>query len=369
MSVAHSVLSVPNTDADTDAELEVCVFDGAGAGARAGGADRWDRLVAQAEGSTFCHLAGWRDILSDVLGAECLYRVATTRTGEWLGVLPLARVKSRMLGHYLVSLPFLNDGGPLGSAAACRRLVEEAVTEARRSGADLLELRTRSSGGGGVRLATSSRKITVVLDLPSSADELSRSFPSKLRSQIRRPIKEGLTARLGSEQWEPFYEVFARTMRDLGTPVLPRAWFERIAAMFPSFVVFGAVYRGDEPVAGGCGFVWRDEFEMTWAGSLREHRALAPNMLLYWAFMEQMIARGVRVFNFGRCTPGGGTHQFKRQWGGADVPLPWRHYAPGGRSATPSPDDPAYSWGPRLWRRLPLSLANRLGPRLVRYLP
>ena len=331
----------------------------------------WDQFVARAEGSSFCHLAGWREILSDVLGAECLYRVVRDGGGEWQGVLPLVRVRSWIFGHYLVSLPFLNDGGPLGSPAARRQLVQEAVTEARRSRADLLELRTRDAGevGGGLGLQVSSRKITVLRPLPPSPDELFASFHSKLRNQIRRPLKDGLTARFGPDQREPFYEVFARTMRDLGTPVLPRALFDRIAAAFRDLVVFGVVYGGDQPLAGGCGFVWRGEFEMTWAGALRAARPLAANMLLYWAFMEQMIARGVRVFNFGRCTPGGGTHQFKQQWGGSDVPLRWCQYAPGGLKATPSPDDPAFSWGPRLWRRLPLPIANRLGPRLVRFLP
>lgn len=327
----------------------------------------WDDFVARTDGGTFCHLSGWRDILSDVLGAECLYRVATGDGGEWEGVLPLVRVKSWLFGHYLVSLPFLNDGGPLGSIAARRRLVEEAVTEARRSRVDLLELRTRNADG--LALPVSSRKVTVLLPLPSDAEKLFESFPSKLRSQIRRPLKEGLTVRFGSDQREPFYAVFAQTMRDLGTPVLPSALFERIAATFPDLVVFGVVYRGDQPLAAGCGFVWRDEFEITWAGALHESRPLAANMLLYWALMEQMVARGVRVFNFGRCTPDGGTHHFKKQWGGADVPLPWCQYASGGVKAPPSPDDRAFSWGPRLWRRLPLSIANRLGPRLVRFLP
>ena len=158
----------------------------------------------------------------------------------------------------------------------------------------------------------SSRKITVLRELPASVEALSKSFPSKLRSQIRRPIKEGLIVRFGLDQREPFYEVFARTMRDLGTPVLPRALFERIAAAFPDLVTFGVVYRGNQPLAGGCGFVWRDEFEMTWAGSLREASRLAANMLLYWSFMERAIARGLRMFNFGRCTPGGGTHPLPR---------------------------------------------------------
>ncbi len=327
----------------------------------------WDEFAARVEGSSFCHLAGWRDILSDVLGTECLYRIATDPGGEWQGVLPLARVKSRLFGHYLVSLPFLNYGGPLGSPAARRQLAQEAVAEARRSRVDLLELRTRDAGD--LDLAVSARKLTVLLELPSSAEHLSTSFHSKLRSQIRRPIKEGLTARFGPDERDAFYEVFAQSMRDLGTPVLPRALFDRLAVTFPDLVVFGAVYRGGRPLAAGCGFMWRGEFEMTWAGALRESRPLAANMLLYWSFMEQMIGRGVRVFNFGRCSPGGGTHHFKQQWGGADVPLPWCQYAPSGVTATPSPDDPAFSWGPRLWRQLPLAVANLLGPRLVRFLP
>jgi len=330
---------------------------------------RWDDFVVQSAGNTPCHLAGWRDILSDVLGAEPLFRIATDRDGEWHGVLPLVRVKSRIFGHYLVSLPFLNDGGPLGSPVACRRLVDDAVAEAHRSRADLLELRTRSVADLG--LPVRSRKVTVLLDLPASTDQLWDAFPSKLRSQIRRPMKEGLETRFSACQVEPFYDVFARTMRDLGTPVLPRAWFERIAATFPDAVVFGATYRSgsDEPLAAGCGFVWGGEFEMTWAAARRRDRGLAVNMWLYWSFMQDMIRRGVRVFNFGRCTPGGGTHRFKQQWGGRDVVLPWSEHARGTRAATPSPDDPAFSWGPRLWRWLPLPVANRLGPRLVRFLP
>jgi FemAB-related protein (PEP-CTERM system-associated) len=357
MTVPHCTTAV--SDPLEDQDLTVLPFDGA--------PGSWDEFVARAGGSTFCHLAGWRDILGDVLGTECSYLVATSGSGEWHGILPLVRVKSWIFGHYLVSLPFLNYGGPLGSSAARQRLVHEAVATARRSKVGLLELRTRYDGGLG--LPVFARKITVLLELPGSPARLWDAFPSKLRSQIRRPMKGGLEARFGADQRAPFYEVFARTMRDLGTPVLPRAWFERVATTFPQYVVFGVVYRGGQPLAGGCGFVWRDEFEMTWAGALREHRTLAPNMLLYWAFMEQMIARGVRVFNFGRCSPGGGSHQFKRQWGGADVPLPWCQFAPGGVKTTPSPDDPAFSWGPRLWRWLPLPLANRLGPRLVRFLP
>lgn len=329
----------------------------------------WDDFVARAEGGggSFCHLAAWRDIMADVLGAECLYWVAADDNGSWRSVLPLVRVRSRIFGNYLVSLPFLNYGGPLGEQTARNRLVAEAISEARRSRADLLELRTRDAAVG--QLSPPARKITVVLPLPPAPESLFKAFPAKLRSQIRRPIKEGLNVRFGAEQREPFYEVFARTMRDLGTPVLPRAFFERIATAFPGLALFGVVYRGDEPLAAGCGFAWRGEFEMTWAGSLRASRPIAANMLLYWSFMEHVIARGVSTFNFGRCTPGSGTHQFKRQWGGADVALPWIQWSSRDVRATPSPERPIYRAAAAVWRRLPLAMVNRLGPVLARRIP
>ncbi len=340
-------------------QLEVLPLDG----------DRraWDELVTRAECSSFCHLAGWREILADVLGAQCLYWQVVDADGALHGVLPLVRVRSRIFGHYLVSLPFLNYGGPLGSQAAQDRLVQEAVTEARRTRADLLELRTRDPGG--FDLPVSSRKITVLLPLPSDAEMLFTRFPAKLRSQIRRPMKEGLEVRFGPEQREPFYEVFARTMRDLGTPVLPRAFFERVSATFADLVVFGVVYRGEQPLAAGCGFVWRGEFEMTWAGALRESRTFAANMFLYWTFMEQMIARGVRMFNFGRCTPGGGTHRFKKQWGSVDVPLPWLQWSARERTVMPTPDRPAFRLASAVWRRLPLALTKKVGPVIARQIP
>jgi FemAB-related protein (PEP-CTERM system-associated) len=306
--------------------------------------------------------------MADVLGHECRYLVATDSAGRWSGLLPLVRVRSRLFGHYLLSMPFLNYGGPIGSEAAQRYLVEHAVAVARGSKADLLELRCRTPIPAD--LVLSKRKITVVLELPSSPEILWRErFPSKLRSQIRRPQKEGMEVRFGPAQVEPFYEVFCRNMRELGTPVLPRSFFQRVDKAFNEIAVFGAVYWRGLPVAAGCGFRWGTEFELTWASSLREHSRMAPNMLLYWGFMEKMISCGVRLFNFGRCTPGGGTHRFKRQWGGDDLPLPWAQWTDGDVHATPSPERPLYRAATAVWRRLPLPVTNRVGPVLARHLP
>ena len=305
--------------------------------------------------------------MSDGLGAECLYRVARDRDGVWQGVLPLVRVKSRLFGHYLVSMPFLNYGGPIGSPTAQAALAEAAQREAFRSGADLLELRARRSIPCSFRV--SHRKVTVLLELPSSAEELWSALPAARRRQVRRAQKEGMECRCGVDQLASFYEVFAQNMRQLGTPVLPRGVFERIASQFHDIVVLGVVYWHDRPLAAGFGFAWRDEFELTWVSSIRQYDRKMPNMLLYWSFMEQMVERNLSTFNFGRCTPGGGTHRFKHQWGGTDAPLPWIQWSPRNVSATPTPDRPVYRFATSVWRRLPLGVTNRLGPPLARLIP
>ncbi len=178
-----------------------------------------------------------------------------------------------------------------------------------------------------------------------------------------------MVAEFGLDRWEVFYDIFAQNMRDLGTPVMPRRFFEAIADVFGEIVEIGVVYCEGEPVAAGWGFIWRDEFEMTWSSALRKYSKSRPNMLLYWSFMQRLIGRGVRCFNFGRCTPGSGTHEFKRQWGGADVPLPWLQWSSQGLSATPTPERTVYSLGAAAWRRIPRPLADRLGPILARRIP
>ncbi|HEU4648221.1 MAG TPA: FemAB family XrtA/PEP-CTERM system-associated protein [Gemmatimonadales bacterium] len=346
---------------DPDRSLTVAPFRGTPA--------EWDRFVREQRGWTHFHLHGWRAVMERVFDHECLYLAAHDDAGTLAAVLPLVRVKSVLFGHYLVSMPFLNYGGPLGSPAGVAALAGEARRLADAGDAKLLELRSRVELP--LALPVSHRKITVVLDMPAGNDPaaLWQALGSKLRSQIKRPQKEGVTVRFGPDQVAPFFSIFSRHMRDLGTPTQPRALFDAIAKQFGESVWFGCAYLGSEAVAGGCAFRWDDEVEMTWASSLTAHKRLAPNMLLYWSFMERAMREGMRTFNFGRCTPGAGTHQFKRQWGSRDEQLWWYQHSPRGVAATPSPEANAYAWGPRAWKRLPVGIATALGPRIVRFIP
>ena len=329
----------------------------------------WNHFVREQPSWTHFHLYGWRSVLKRVFDQECLYLEARSSTGTLVGVLPLVRVRSVVFGHYLVSMPFLNYGGPLGSETAVRALCDESVQLAERDRVRLLELRSRKPLS--TDLTASHRKITVLLDLPDSEELLWRSLPAKVRSQVRRPQKEGIEVRLGLDQLEPFYEVFALHMRDLGTPTQSLAFFQAIAEEFPDDVRFACAYFNGQPIACGCGFLWGTEFEITWASALRSHKPLAANMLVYWVLMQRAIADGARVFNFGRCTAGSGTHRFKLQWGARDEPLWWYQHSANGSPAfeTPSPDQGRYALATRIWRRLPVAMATRIGPSIVRYIP
>jgi hypothetical protein len=159
-------------------------------------------------------------------------------------------------------------------------------------------------------------------------------------------------------------------MRDLGTPTQPLSFFRVLAEAFDNDLWFGCAYLNGKPVAGGAGFRWQSEFEMTWASALQEYKRIAPNMLLYWSFLERACDEGLSSFNFGRCNPGGGTHRFKLQWGSREEQLWW--YQRRGSSTTvgtPSPNDGQMAWGPRVWKHLPERVATVLGPRIVRYIP
>lgn len=328
----------------------------------------WDSFGSAQAGWTAFHRLAWRDVISDLYGHECPYLCARDGEGKIVGILPLVRVKSALFGHFLVSMPFVSYGGPVGSPEAVRLLAAEADAIAARTGVDLLEL--RSAIPLDTTWEVSHRKLTVVLPLvPGDGDATFKSLKSKVRSQTRRPMREGLEVRMGRDQVAAFHTVFSHHMRDLGTPTLPLAWFERLADAMGDDMWIACGWLNGRPISVGAGFRWHNEFEITWAASLREFNSISPNMGVYWTLIERAATEGLSRFNFGRCSPDSPTHKFKSQWGAVDEPLYW-YRGPSGRAAsTPRPDSKGFSLATRVWKHLPLPVATWLGPRLVRFIP
>jgi FemAB-related protein (PEP-CTERM system-associated) len=326
----------------------------------------WDAFVATQPDATAAHLYAWKRVIERSYHHDCPYLVAY-RGSAIAGVLPLVDVRSAAFGRFLVSMPYLNAGGPLGDFGACKALTAAALELAAHRNARVMELRCTSELP--LDLPYSADKIACLLELPESEQALWSGFPAKLRSQLRKPQKEGVTLEFGAQQVDAFFAVFARNMRDLGSPTHSRTFFRVIAEEFREQAWFACAYKDGVPVAAGCAIHWRDEIEMTWASSLREYNALAPNMLVYSGTMERAIAQGIRQFNFGRCTPDTGSHRFKKQWGSRDLPLYWFRWRKGNAGSLPNADHSSLSIATRMWRRIPVPIATLLGPQLRKGIP
>ncbi|WP_300156349.1 GNAT family N-acetyltransferase [Solidesulfovibrio sp.] len=329
--------------------------------------EAWDAFVAGHPKATPFHRWAWMDAIRRAYGFAPT-PLAAWRDGQVAGVLPLVRMRLPGLRGWLVSLPYCDCCGPLAEDAATRQaLVDQALEQTRRQGAAGLELRQSRPEAG------ECAKVLIRMALPQGAQQLMASFRSKLRSQINKPKRDGLTAATGGmELLSVFYRVFSRNMRDLGSPVHSLDWFKAVLRGFEDLARVTVVAMSDGTPAAAA--IWmvqgRTAFE-PWASSLREHNRANPNMLLYWSMLSQAAAAGAEEFDMGRCTPGVGTHRFKLQWGGRELGLAWERFAPSGRRWPPAAKrSPGVSRRALAvcWSRLPLAVANTLGPALRRYI-
>jgi len=330
----------------------------------------WDDYVSQARDATHYHQVGWKDVIERSFGHRACYWMAQDERGEIQGVFPLIHLRSLFFGSFMVSLPYFNYGGVCATNSAARKvLVDAAIGWAQKQRAEHIEMR-HDTITHDIDLPFKNSKVSMRLDLPSEG-ELWTSFNAKLRSQIRRPMKDGLVGRVGrEEELDAFYKVFSRNMRDLGTPVYSKSFFRNILQTFSENVWIVTVYNKNIPVASGVLIGFRDTLEIPWASSLREYNSLSPNMLLYWTALRFACDRGFRVFDFGRSTPGSGTYRFKEQWGARPISLYWYYWMrSGGQLPDLSPSHPKYRLAIQVWKRLPVSFTRLIGPPIVKNLP
>lgn len=328
----------------------------------------WDDWVLGDASATHAHLRGWSGVLADAFRLAPITLTARSRMGSLLGFLPMVRVRSAIFGDHLVSMPFLNHGGPVGGPGIRTALLLEADRLAEVSGVDVLEIRTRSAEV--TTLPEVHRKVRVLRLLPDTPHALWESgISAKVRNQVRKPLRAGLEVRFGNEYLEAFHRVFRRTLHRLGSPALPFRFFAALRVHLGDHLRVGIVLHRGEPIAAGCGLRHRSTFELAWAGALREHASLAPNMLLYWSFLERSILEGERTFDFGRCTPGTGSHRFKLQWGGETHSLPWLIRSRSGKTGAPDPRAGPWPILVRMWQRLPAPLVDAAGARLAPLIP
>jgi serine/alanine adding enzyme len=329
----------------------------------------WDAFVASCATATGYHGWRWRQVFENAFGHEAVYLAAVQR-GEIVGILPLVIFRSALFGRFAVSLPFVNYGGVCArDPAVAALLVEQAGTIA--ADARLAHVELRHTDRQLPALQARQHKVGMRLNLAPAAEDAWNAFDRKVRNQIRKAEKSGLVVRAGDGGLlRRFYDVFARNMRDLGTPVYSIRFFEEVLAAFPETSRVFLVEQGDTPIGGAIALIHGDTLEVPWASSLREHRSLCPNNLLYWQIIQYAIEKGLSTFDFGRSTPNEGTFEFKKQWGARPFPLYWE-YVLVGDAALPdmSPANPRFRAAVATWKRLPITVTNWAGPHIVRSIP
>jgi len=330
----------------------------------------WDEYVRSHPNATNYHRYGWKKVIEKSFGHGTCYLAAYNGDGQISGILPLVHMKSRIFGNFLVSLPFFNYGGILcrdeETGEALLRAADAILEE---MGAGHVELRHVGHAQQG--LPTKEQKVTMILELRKDGETQWKALDAKVRNQVRKAEKSGLTALSGHlDLLDGFYEVFCRNMRDLGTPVYGKKFFRNMLETFPETTRIISVMMGSRTIASGILTWYRDTLEVPWASSISDFRDKCPNNLLYWEAIRFAINNGNGKFDFGRSTPGEGTFRFKKQWGAQPVQLYWQYLLKDGeRLPELNPKNPKFEMAIKLWKRLPLWLANLLGPHIVKNIP
>tara|TARA_B110000503_G_scaffold34861_2_gene56935 strand:- start:64321 stop:65352 length:1032 start_codon:yes stop_codon:yes gene_type:complete len=329
--------------------------------------DRWDAYVHAAPNATFFHRAGWKTVLESAFGHNTFFLYAQ-QAGKIIGVLPLAQIKSRLFGDTLSSLPFCVYGGIVADTdAAASALREEACRLAERLKVGALEMRNRSASTADWPVKELYYTFRKTID-PSDEVNL-KAIPNRQRAMVRKGLKEGLCS-----EWDDgtdrLYRVYSESLRNLGTPVFSAKYLRILREVFGSDCSVLMITHQGQDVAAVMSFYFRDEVIPYYGGGAAAARTIkGVNHVMYWELMHYSAEQGYRLFDFGRSKAGTGPFSFKKNFGFEPQPMPYDYYLVAS-SAVPdlNPLNPKYRLMINVWSKLPLPVANFVGPFLARSL-
>lgn len=314
-------------------------------------------FVAAHPQSTPFHLPAW----SRAVERGCGQRVRTLvaeRDGALVGVLPLTEVRSLLFGAALVSAGFAVDGGMLGEG----EFAPAAVALAERLGIGTVELRGGALPEGWAR--DEATYLGFARDLAADDDAELLAIPRKQRAEVRKALANALEAVTGgAELADEHYRIYAESVRNLGTPVFPRALFRAVLAAMDADIL--TVRHDGRAVASVLSLYHRGTVYPYWGGGIEAARGLRANDRMYFALMAHARARGCTRLDFGRSKAGTGPAAFKKNWGFEGRPLAYAKWAKG-EAREINPLNPKYALMVRTWQRLPLAVANLIGPWISR---
>lgn len=329
-----------------------------------GDAPRWDRYVMAAEQATFFHLSAWRPVIEQAFGHQSYY-VFAEQHGEIVGILPLVHIKSRLFGNALISNAFCVYGGIVAdNDDVFAALSAHAQQLARDLGVDHLELRNLRQSHPD--WPCKPLYVTFIKTLHATPEANFQALPRKRRTNLRAAIKAGLQSSV-TEDLDSFYRCYAESVRNLGTPVFAKRYFQLLQQAFGDDCEILLVHHQGKPVAGVMSFYFRDQVLPYYGGGTGLARSLNANDFMYWQLMCRALEKSCRVFDFGRSKLGTGAYRYKQLWGFQPQPL---YYEIDLVNAEQLPDinplNPKYRLFIQAWKRLPLAVSQLIGPWLAK---
>lgn len=325
---------------------------------------RWDSFVAQHPEGEFFHLSGWQQVIREAYGHRCWFYYVEHQ-GEILAVLPLAQINSWLFGNKLISLPFAVSAGVLAqNQAAMDLLIAQAQSLAAELNVDCLELRHRKAKMSGWSQQPSHENFTCTL--ADSADAILAQIKKKQRAVVRQSLANSLSYQIEAD-CSHFFPIYSESVRNLGTPVFPKAYFQTLLRVFPDQVDILTVCSGDTAVSSVLSFYYKNQVLPFYGGGTSAARNLKSNDFMYYQLMCHAQQRGMRSFDFGRSKIGSGAHAYKKHWGLTPQPLFYEHYlVKSSELPDVSPNNPKYQLFIKAWKKLPLPISRALGPVLAK---
>lgn len=325
----------------------------------------WDVFVLATDGGTFFHRAGWRKIFDDIFRLQSHFLIAE-RNGQIVGVLPLVHQKSFLFGNALIAAPFCVEGGTLTLDAEARSELDSAAIDLmEKTGASYIEYRSRRASRPGWH---TKNDLYAMFSKAISADDNTNllAIPRKQRAVVRKALGGSLVSEVDSNT-DRLFRVYSESVRNLGTPTFPKKYFAALQQTFGNDCDIVVILDGGEPVSAVMNFYFKDSVMPYYGGGTPAARRSGANDFLYWEVMRRAVLRGYRCFDFGRSKANTGAFAFKKNWG---FEPQWPEYEywlrPGAEIPSKNPTNPKYSFFIEAWKRLPLPLANALGPLLIR---
>ena len=328
-------------------------------------APRWDVFVETCDEATFFHRAGWRTVIERSFGHKTHYLFAE-RDGMIVGVLPLVEIKSTLFGHAFISNAFSVCGGPACLDEAARAALDAKAEDLfRKSRATYLEYRCPSRIKHGWQ-TRNDLYASFSGPLAAKEDENLKQIPRKQRAVVRKAIESPLTWQI-EKHVDNLHRLYAISVRNLGTPVFGKRYFRNLMDVFGDDIDVLTVSSNGEPVASVMNFYFKGRVMPFYTGSLPGARKLGANDMMYWRLMRHAVGRECNVFDFGRSKVGTGPYDFKRNWGFEPKPIAHQYLTkPGVEMPNVNPTNPKYQRLIAAWKKLPLPVANFIGPIIVR---